>query len=92
MNGYTYYPYAPNALYQHWLNVSFASGKLGFFSEKAGVGSGGSYNGVLGITFDKTEKYAFLTSADGKKLRKLRLNDEYVGLDITRKRIKLKYA
>jgi hypothetical protein len=85
MDKTTYYPFAPNAQYQRWINVSFASGKLGFFSEKAGVGSSGAYNGVLGITFDKTENYAFLTSADGKKLRRLTLNSAYVGLDVTRK-------
>jgi hypothetical protein len=77
--------FAPNALYQMWMNVSFVSGRLGYFAETAGFHSGGVYNGVLGIALDKTEKYGFLTSADGKKVRKLDLKTTQVGLDITRK-------
>jgi hypothetical protein len=82
---YIAYPFAPNALYQPWMNVSFVSGRLGFFAETAGFHSAGVYNGVLGITFDKTETFGFLTSADGKKLRKLDLQTTQVGLDVTRK-------
>jgi len=81
---YIAYPFAPNALYQPWMNVSFVSGKLGYFAETAGFHSSGVYNGVLGITFDKTETYGFLTSADGKKLRKLDLQTTQVGIDVTR--------
>jgi hypothetical protein len=82
---YIAYPFAPNALYQPWMNVSFVSGRLGFFAETAGFHSSGVYNGVLGITFDKTETYGFLTSADGKKVRKLDLQTTQVGLDVTSK-------
>ena len=74
----------PNALYQQWMNVSFVSGRLSYYAESAGFHSGGVYNGVLGITFDKTESYGFLTSADGKKVRKLDLATTQVGNDITR--------
>ena len=82
---YITYPFAPDALYQPWMNVSFVSGRLGYFAETAGISSSGVYNGVLGITFDKTETYGFLTSADGKKVRKLDLKTTEVGLDVTRK-------
>ena len=43
----------------------------------------GSYNGVLGITLDKTEQWGFLTSAEGKKIRTLNLQTTQVGGDIT---------
>jgi hypothetical protein len=82
---YIHYPLAPNALYQPWMNVSFVSGRLGYFAETAGFHSSGVYNGVLGIAFDKTETYGFLTSADGSKVRKLDLQTTQVGLDVTRK-------
>ena len=67
----------------HCINVSFVSGRLGYFAETAGYHSGGVYNGVLGITMDKTETYGFLTSVDGKKVRKLDLKTTQVGLDVT---------
>ena len=67
------------------MNVSFVSGRLGYFTETAGFHSGGIYNGVLGIAFDKTETYGFLTSAGGKSVRKLDLKTTQVGLDVTRK-------
>ena len=84
-NAYIYYPLAPRALYQEAMNISFVSGRFGFFSEFAGFGADGSYNGVLGIAFDQTEKFAVLTSADGKKVRKLNIRTTQVGNDITRK-------
>jgi len=80
---YIYYPLAPNALYQPGMNVSFVSGRTGYYAEIAGYGSDGQYNGALGITFDRTEKYAFVTSASGKKIRKLNLRTSQVGDDIT---------
>jgi hypothetical protein len=82
---YVYYPFAPNALYQSGMNVSFVSGRVNYFQEEAGFGSQGSYNGVLGIAFDETEKWGFLTSADGKKVRKLNLRTTYLPPDITSK-------
>jgi hypothetical protein len=82
-SGYIYYPFAPNALYQSAMNVSFVSGRSRYFQEEAGFGSQGSYNGVLGITFDETEKWGFLTSADGKKVRKLNQRTTYLPPDIT---------
>jgi len=85
MDTYVFSPFAPNALYQKWLNVTFVAGKLSYFSEVAGIGSTASFNGVLGIAFDKTEAYAFLTSADGKKVRKMELSTRNVGSDVTRK-------
>ena len=84
-SGYIYYPFAPNALYQSGINVSFVSGRSRYFQEEAGFGSQGSYNGVLGITFDETEKWGFLTSADGKEVRKLNLRTTYLPPDITSK-------
>jgi hypothetical protein len=85
VKGYIYYPLAPNALYQEAMNVSFVSGRVLFFNEVAGYGADGSYNGALGIVFDRTEKYAFVTSADGKKLRKLNIRTTQVGEDISSK-------
>jgi hypothetical protein len=85
MDTYVFSPFSPNALYQKWLNVTFVAGKLSYFSEAAGIGSSASFNGVLGITFDKAEAYAFLTSADGKKVRKMELSTRKVGYDVTRK-------
>ena len=64
--------------------MSFVSGRVLFFNEVAGYGADGSYNGALGIVFDRTEKYAFVTSADGKKLRKLNIRTTQVGEDISR--------
>ena len=84
-NGYVYYPFAPSALYQEGMNVSFVSGRFSFYQEQAGYGSNGVYNGVLGLSFDRTEKYVVLSSADGKKIRKLNFRTTYVGIDITRK-------
>ena len=82
---YIYYPYAPNALYQQGMNVSFVSGLFQNYQEQAGFGSSGVYNGAFGVTFDRTEQYLFVTSADGKKIRKLNYRTSYVGSDITRK-------
>ena len=82
---YIYYPYAPNALYQQGMNVSFVSGLFQNYQEQAGFGSSGVYNGAFGVTFDRTEQYLFVTSADGKKIRKLNYRTTYVGSDITRK-------
>ena len=82
VNAYIYYPFAPNAKYQEGMNVSFVSGRTGFYQEIAGFGSEGIYNGALGIAFEKTEKYAFVGSADGKKIRKLNYRTTQVGLDI----------
>ena len=82
---YRNYNPAPQALYQPWMNVSFASGKRLFYQEAAGTGNTGSYNGVLGIAYDRTEQFAYITSPVGKKLRKLRLSDTYVELDISSK-------
>jgi hypothetical protein len=83
--GYIYSPFAPSALYQESMNLSFISGSKGTYQEQAGQGTGGIYNGVLGVTFDRTYTYGFITSADGKKLRKLNYQTAYVGSDITRK-------
>ena len=83
--GYQYYPFVPNALYQTGMNVSFVSGMFSFFQDNAGFGTSGSYNGVIGITFDRTEKFGFLTTADGKVLRKLNLRTTYVSSDVTSK-------
>jgi len=82
VNAYIYYPFAPNAYYQEGMNVSFVSGRTGFYQETEGFGSQGIYNGALGLAFEKTEKYAFVASADGKKLRKLNYRTSQVGLDI----------
>jgi hypothetical protein len=87
VNAYIYYPLAPKALYQEGMNVSFVSGRFGFYQESPGFGADGIYNGVLGVTFERTEKFAFLTSADGKKVRKLNYRTTQVGPDITCKRI-----
>ena len=85
LSQYISYPFAPDALYQPWMNVSFVSGRLSYYTDAAGFHSSGMYNGVLGITLDKTETYGFLTSAYGKTVRKLDLQTTQVGLDVTRK-------
>ena len=90
VEGYIYYPLSPNALYQEGMNVSFVSGRVLFFNEVAGYGADGAYNGALGIVFDRTEKYAFVTSADGKKLRKLNIRTTQVGEDISSKFVDFK--
>ena len=81
--GYIYSPFAPTALFQQAMNLSFISGQFSFYQEQAGYGSNGVYNGVLGIAFDRTENFAFLTSADGKKIRKLNYRTTFVGSDIS---------
>ena len=83
VSGFVYYPFAPKALYQEGMNVSFVSGRLAYFQEQSGYASAGIYNGVLGAVFDRTEKYVFLTASDGKKVRKLNFRTTYVGSDIT---------
>ena len=85
VHAYIYYPLAPKALYQEGMNVSFVSGRFGFYQESPGFGADGIYNGVLGVIFERTEKFAFLTSADGKKVRKLNFRTTQVSADITRK-------
>lgn len=82
---YVYYPFAPSALYQAGMNVSFVSGKAGFFADVAGYGSSGAYNGALGIALDRTERFAFISSADGKGIRKLNIRTTQVGGSITGK-------
>ena len=82
-HSYVYSPLAPNALYQEGMNVSFVSGQLKSFAEQAGFGSNGIYNGAFGLIFEKSEKYAFVGSADGKKIRKLNFRTTQVVLDIT---------
>ena len=82
---YVYYPFAPNALYQKYMQVSLAAGQYRFYNDLAGIGSYSSFNGVYGIGFDNTETYALITSVESKKFRKLRLSDEFAGPDITRK-------
>jgi hypothetical protein len=81
---YIFNPLSPNALYQPYMNISLASGQKAFYNDLAGVGKAGSYNGAYGIGFDVFNQYAFITAVESKKLRKLRLADNYVGDDITR--------
>jgi hypothetical protein len=80
---YVYYPLSPSALYQNYMRVSLASGQKKFYNDVSGYGAAGSYNGAYGIAFDQSETFAFVTAVSSKKLRKLRLSDEYVGSDIT---------
>jgi hypothetical protein len=81
---YVYYPYAPLARYQSNMNITFVSGRTGYYQETAGFGSNGVYNGVLGITFERTENFAFLTTAIGKTIRKLNVRTTFVGEPLTR--------
>jgi hypothetical protein len=83
INGLFYNPLAPKALYQTGMNVSFVSGDSTVFAERAGYGSDGKYNGALGVAFERSEKYAFVGSADGKKIRKLNYRTSFVNIDIT---------
>jgi hypothetical protein len=83
------YDLAPNAIYHNWLDVRFVSGSLQVFAETPGVGNHSAYNGVLGAAFDKTEDYLFLSTAEGKKIRKLNIATTAVGSDVTRKFILL---
>ena len=78
-----YYPFAPQALYQAAMNITFLSGRFNYYQEQPGYSANGVYNGVLGLNFERTEKYIILASADGKKLRKLNYRTKYVGQDIT---------
>jgi hypothetical protein len=65
------------------MDVSLEAGKLGFFAESPGIGASASFNGALGIALDRTEQIAYVTSADGKKLRRINLLTHYVGSDFT---------
>lgn len=76
-------PLSPNALYQPHVNISLASGTVGYYDDLAGTGAGASYNGAYGISFDVSGTVAFVASVDSKKLRKLALASRYVGDDIT---------
>lgn len=67
------------------MNISLISGTFESSSEKVGYGRAGSYGGTLGITFDRTENYLFIASADTKTIRKLNYRTTYVGPNITRK-------
>ena len=71
------------------MRVSLASGQFKYFNDLPGIGSYGSYNGAFGITFDNTATVAFVTAVESKRLRKLNLASEYVGSDITRKKLML---
>ena len=80
---YVYYPFSPNALFQAGMNVSFMSGKYTFYNELPGFGDSGVYNGAFGVTFERTEQFVFVSSADGKNLRKLNYRTTFVGEEIT---------
>jgi hypothetical protein len=67
------------------MNVSLVLGQQQYFQDISGFGARSSFNGVLGITLDKTETYGFLSSADGKKIRKFSLATNQVGDGISRK-------
>ncbi len=85
VDAYIYYPFAPNAHYQEGMNFSFFSGYKTTYAETAGYADKGTYNGVLSVAFERTEKFAFLTTGDGKKIRKINYRTSLVGPDITRK-------
>ena len=65
------------------MNVTTWSGIFSTFQDVAGFGTSGGYNGVLGVTFDRTEQYNLLCDADGKQIRKLNYRTTYVSSDIT---------
>jgi hypothetical protein len=73
------------------MNISLASGQKNFFNDLSGIGKAGAYNGAYGIGFDNSNQYAFVAAVESKKLRKLRLSDNFVGDDITRKFLLIKY-
>jgi hypothetical protein len=80
---YIHYPFAPNALYQSDMMIETFSGKLGSTQESSGIGSDVQYDGILGITLDRTEQYAFMTTGAAKKIRKLNIQTREAGSDIT---------
>ncbi len=82
---YVYYPQSPHALYQSYMHVNLSSGNKKFYSDTPGYGSEGAYNGAYGITLDLSERFAFVTAVESKRIRKLQLSNNYVGSDITRK-------
>jgi len=88
---YVRYSLSANALYQPDMNISLASGQKSFFNDLSGIGKAGAYNGAYGIGFDNSNQYAFVAAVESKKLRKLRLSDHFVGDDITRKFLLIKY-
>jgi hypothetical protein len=73
------------ALYENGIRVSYVSGKFQYFSDLAGNKLTTAFNGVLGIALDRTENYALVTSAEGKKLRKLSLLTLESSLDVSSK-------
>jgi len=83
VNGYDNYPLAPNALFEPRINVTTYSGQAGLFEDVAGIRFDAHYNGAFGIAFDKLEQYAFISSNDGKRIRKLSLFTSQAGLDVT---------
>ena len=76
---YFHYSLARNALYQEGMMVSLVSGMIDLSLEHSGIGTSAAYHGVLGLAFDRTEKYAFISSGDGKSIRKLNFRDGEVG-------------
>ncbi len=69
--GYVTQPPALEALYQTGIDVRTISGTRFYFRSMSGIGTEASYNGVMGVAFDRTEKYAFISNPDGKNIRKL---------------------
>ena len=67
--------------------MSFVCGRVQYFADLPGTGSAASFNGAFGIAFDRTESYAFISSSEGKKIRKLSLASRSVGTDISCKLI-----
>jgi hypothetical protein len=81
--GFANSSFTPNARFEPLINVTTFSGQVGLFEDVAGIHYKAHYNGAFGITFDKSEQYAFISSNDGKRIRKLSLFTSQAGLDLT---------
>jgi hypothetical protein len=81
--GFVNSSYTQNARFEPRINVTTYSGQVGLFEDVAGIRFDAHYNGAFGIAFDKSEQYAFISSNNGKRIRKLSLFTSQAGLDVT---------
>jgi hypothetical protein len=80
---YFEYNFAPSGLFEFGMNVKFVAGTFQIFADIPGMGNTAAFNGILGVVLDFTEKFAFISSSEGKKIRTISLSSSEVGQDIT---------
>jgi hypothetical protein len=65
------------------MNVSLLSGKVFGLIDATGYGQAASYSALNGISLEKTNSFAFITTSGSKVLRKLKISNGYAGPSIT---------